>query len=260
MVLTNILGRGGFGSVRQEVDHNGQGFARKTLELTSYEDDNVELIRRFRREVEYQSRFNHKNIVSVINSNLDSVPPYFDMPLAACCLGQEPSRGFNFDLSVRINAFFNTLSGIGDIHQKGHTHRDIKPANILRYHDQEGNYFYAISDFGLIAPSSREKTSNITSTNVGMGTQNYMAPECFLNAKDATNLSDIYSLGVLLLWLFGEQSEFGFPFEERQSQCVFGDIIQKCTKRDIRERYQSVGEIENEMQFVLAKLPKGAEI
>lgn len=258
--MTNILGRGGFGCVRQEVDHHGQTFARKNLELTSDDNVNAERIRRFRREVEYQSRFIHQNIVRVISSNLDAMPPYFDMPLALCCLGQENSRGFNFDFSVKINAFLNILCGVGSIHQEGHTHRDIKPANILRYHDStSGGYFYSISDFGLITPSSREETSNITSTDVCMGTQNFMAPECFTNAKVATHLSDIYSLGVLLLWLFGEKSEIGYPFEERDSKCIFGDLIRKCTKRDIKERYKSVEEIENDMQAVLAKLSKGVK-
>lgn len=258
--MTKILGKGGFGCVRQEFDNNGLAIARKTLELTQYEEDNLELIRRFRREVEYQSKFNHQNIVTVLNSDLEAIPPYFDMPLAVCCLGQEAYYGFNYDFAVKIKAFFDVLSGVGFIHQYGHAHRDIKPANILRYHDPYGGYYYAVSDFGLIAPSSRDETSNITSTNVGMGTQNYMAPECYLNAKNATTLSDIYSLGVLLLWLFGEQSEFGFPFEERHSKCIFGDIIQKCTKREMGERYQSVIEIESEMQAVLAKLPKGSAL
>lgn len=258
--MTNILGRGSFGCVRKEVNDYGIIVARKTLVLTPYEDDNAELIRRFTREVKYQSKFCHPNIVYVISSNLEARPPYFDMPLAICCLGQEEKYGYNFDFSVRIKAFLDTLNGINTIHQDGKTHRDIKPANILRYHDKTSNYFYAVSDFGLIAPSSEDETSNITSTNIGLGTANYMAPECYLNAKDATNKSDIYSLGVLLLWLFGEKKEFGHPFEERQSECIFGNIIKKCTKRNISERYQSIDELEKDIQTIIEGLLEGNKI
>lgn len=258
--MTNILGKGTYGCVRKEINQRGEIIARKTLVLTPYEDEDIELIRRFTREVKYQSKFNHPNIVRIVDSNLEIVPPYFDMPLAVCHLGQEIKHNCLFDYNTKIKAFLDTLNAIGYIHNDGHTHRDIKPANILRFHDNFGGFFYSVSDFGLITPSNRDETSNITSTGITMGTQFFMAPECFIDAKKATNQSDIYSLGVLLLWLFGNESEFGLPFEERYSECIFGNIIQKCTKRKINERYESIAELENDIKAILAKLPKGARI
>ena len=72
-----LLGKGGFGFVVKFELEDGTLAAKKTLKLTQFEDDNIELKRRFKREVEYQQSFDHPNIVKIISADLAQTPPYF---------------------------------------------------------------------------------------------------------------------------------------------------------------------------------------
>ena len=242
---TNFLGKGGFGVVNRVRLPNGNFGAKKTLQLPDDQIQQTDLRRRFKREVEYQSSFDHPNIVGIINSDLDGDPPSFMMPLATCHLGNEDNAGLIFDFNTKQKAFLDVLNGLEVLHNQGHAHRDIKPGNILRFDNQDGSYQYAISDFGLISPSDRSSTTNITSTLGAIGTEVYMARECYLNGFSVANAqSDIYSLGVLLLFLFREDNEsLGVPYDERESSGAFGGIISKCTKREPKNRYESIAQL-----------------
>ncbi len=242
---TDYLGNGGFGVVDRVRLPNGLFVARKTLQLTGDQNQQNDLRRRFKREVEYQSSFKHPNIVGIINSDLDGQPPSFMMPLATCHLGNEGNVGLTFDFNTKVKAFLQVLDGLEVLHNQGYTHRDIKPGNILRFDNQDGSYQYAISDFGLISPSDRSNTTNITSTFGAIGTEVYMPRECYLYGFSVANAqSDIYSLGVLLLFLFKENNEtLGVPYDERESSSAFGGIISKCTKRDPENRYESIAQL-----------------
>lgn len=251
-----LLGKGGFGVVEIVQWKDGVLVARKTLQLTNNQDQDNDLKRRFKREVEYQRAFNHPNIVKILHTELNEDPPSFMMPLATCHLGGEKKAGLSFDFSTKVKAFLNTLAGLEELHNKGHVHRDIKPGNILRFENPDESYIYAISDFGLISPSDRSITTNITSTGDAFGTEIYMPRECYLfgfSVADAR--SDIYSLGVLLLFLFLEDDEtLGCPYDERSSKCAFGDIISKCTKREPDERYESIAELKAAFNKVVGGL------
>lgn len=251
-----LLGKGGFGFVVKFELEDGTFAAKKTLKLTQFEDDNIELKRRFKREVEYQQSFDHPNIVKIISADLAQTPPYFVMPLATCQLGKEAENGINLVYADKVNAFAHILKALQIIHQQGHVHRDIKPANILRFDHPNGSYHYAVSDFGLIAPSDRDDTTSITSTHAAMGTEFYMAPECFrFGMRSATEQSDIYSLGVLLLFLCKEDNDdLGYPYEQRFSSGIWGNIINKCTQRDPQDRYASVDGLEEDFNIVFANM------
>jgi serine/threonine protein kinase len=257
---TDFLGNGGFGVVDRVQLLDGTTVARKTLKLTNDEDRNNELKRRFKREVNYQSSFEHPNIVKILSSDLDGKVPWFIMPLATCHLGNESNVGVLFDINTKVTAFLNVLDALEVVHKQGHVHRDIKPGNVLRYDYLDGSYQYALSDFGLISPSDRSNTTNITSTLGAIGTEIYMPRECYLKGFSvATPQSDIYSLGVLLLFLFKESNEgLGVPYDERESSGLFGDIISKCTQRDPQNRYESISQLRDEFQLVLSGVKHGA--
>jgi len=238
MTEIRIIGQGGFGI----VENIGGNIARKKLLLDENEEVNTHLRRRFKREVEYQKMCNHPNVVTVLDSDLESSEPWFTMPLAVCFLGQERNHNIPIDDNQKIIISKMLMNGLTHIHSIGQIHRDIKPQNILRFHSADNSTFiYAISDFGLVANRDVENTTTLTSVTTIMGTQAYMSPECYLDARNASFQSDIYSLGVVLKFIF--DGEVGIPYSERTSSSLLNDIIRKCTKRNPNERYDSVTEL-----------------
>lgn len=79
----------------------------------------------------------------------------------------------------------DVCKAVGAVHAAGFVHRDIKAGNVMR---EEGGRIL-LMDFGLTHAQGTEGPSS--------GTPVYMAPELFAG-QGATNLTDIYALGVLL--------------------------------------------------------------
>jgi serine/threonine protein kinase len=84
---------------------------------------------------------------------------------------------------VRALAFAQTL---------GLTHRDLKPGNILHNEGTE----IKIADFGAAINKVSDRT---IITNVGSPA--YMAPELVTGAAQASHLTDIYALGVVMYYM-----------------------------------------------------------
>ena len=119
--------------------------------------------------------------------------------LADCSLADE----LRADRTLRGDPrrpLFDILAGLEAIYDRGYKHRDLKPTNVLKF-VSDGSVRYAISDFGLMSPAFGQ-TSTLTQSNMGGGTPLYRAPECAINFKRATNLSDIYSIGAILHDIF----------------------------------------------------------
>jgi non-specific serine/threonine protein kinase len=239
------LGQGGFGKVDLVFDSdssNNQIYAQKFFNSQQTQlYDNFR--RRFIREINVQSQFNHPNIVPVIDTNLTSHPPYFLMPVANSTLTEDMNQpGF-----IPNNALFDILQGLEEIHHKGYSHRDLKPDNILRFDDGNGTSTYAISDFGLI-DNGRDMTT-LTATGDAGGTPYYAAPELFQDLSRATHLCDIYSFGAILHDIYATSRRT--PGETLSAPGPIGNIISKCTQRLPMRRYQSISEIRQDLYSAL---------
>jgi len=77
-------------------------------------------------------------------------------------------------------------------HEHSIVHRDVKPSNILL--TEKGQPM--LSDFGIAKILESEQTAGLTTTGMGVGTPEYMAPEQWTG--QAGPLADLYSLGVVL--------------------------------------------------------------
>ncbi len=249
--IQSELGRGGFGIVELVVDTvTGREYARKALNAAGQPNiSKDDLVARFQREVRYQSQMNHPNVVGIVDSDLESDPPWFIMELADGSLADELSRDRTLG-GQPTQAIFDILAGLQAMHELGFKHRDLKPANVLRFTDADGSTRYAISDFGLMAPEAG-LTSTLTPSNMGGGTPLYRAPECAINFKRATTVSDIYSVGAILYDIFGG-GQVRIPHLELTLAGALGPIVEKCTKTNPRRRYQSIEKLREDLFEVLS--------
>lgn len=141
-------------------------------------------------------------------------------------------------------------------HAHGILHRDIKPANLLL--DRAGVVW--VTDFGL----AKTEDSDLTAHGDVVGTLRYIAPESFSGQTDER--SDLYSLGLTLYELLAGHPAFDAAERaEILQRIVDGDmpslqkcapgvpldlatIVKKATELRPDDRYQSAGELAEELR------------
>ncbi|MFV0400032.1 MAG: protein kinase domain-containing protein, partial [Oscillospiraceae bacterium] len=143
--------------------------------------------------------------------------------------------------SLSAGDIFNFMLGLTDILTYLHSqvppviHRDIKPQNIIV--GKDGSIH--LIDFGIARVHKEERTHD---TSVVL-TLDYASPEQY-GFEQTTPLSDIYSLGVVMLFMATEHtSRSGL-----ESQIVnnrLRNLIEHCIAFNPKSRFQSVTELRN---------------
>lgn len=245
VTFVDKIGPGGFGIVDKVKDEKGVEYARKTFQINNpgFPKKLVENARqRFKREAKFQKAISHKNIVPVLHEELEEDPPFYIMPLAVCSLqdDMEVDKTLNGKF---MDAIIDIIAGLEELHSVEIKHRDLKPANVLRFEDNDNpdrKFYYAISDFGLMAVS-QTKISSLTQTGMRMGSDYYTAPEIVKELKDATPQSDIYSLGCILHDFVGTEARI--PCDEIREKGDFAAILLSCTRKEPSRRFKSVSAV-----------------
>lgn len=111
-------------------------------------------------------------------------------------------------------------------------HRDIKPSNIMM--DKAGKIY--VIDFN----ASKEVHENTSEDTVLYGTQYFGAPEQLLGYGVSTPATDVFGLGATLNYLMT-----GMYVTQMVVPGKIHDVIEKSTKIDWHDRYQSIEEMEN---------------
>jgi len=122
------------------------------------------------------------------------------------------------------------------LHGRGIVHRDIKPENIMISNEGE----VKLVDFDI----SRIKGNEGGKDTVILGTTGFAAPEQFgISETDAR--SDIYAIGILInVMLTGEHPA------KVLCKGKWRRIVNKCTKINPDERYQTVEEMIKAMKYI----------
>ncbi|CAD8117221.1 unnamed protein product [Paramecium sonneborni] len=159
-------------------------------------------IKQMQKEVQLLKSLNHPNIVKYLDSCIlsHSMNQYHQEKLGYICmelglfnLDDLKEAGYVFDNTL----IDQTLNALAYLQKKNIAHCDIKPANILVM--ALNPICYKICDVG----SSKCQSSVLIDS---VGTYKYMSPEMFQGNAKNYYLSDVFSLGLLFLYIYKNYS------------------------------------------------------
>jgi serine/threonine-protein kinase len=199
--LDDRLGQGGMGIVYRAWDTVLERVVALKMVLSDEEGAlEPEVRERFLREARAAAHLTHRNIVTIYDLGEHEGRPYFAMEfLEGEDLQRRLSRQEKTSVWRKIDIAIEMCQGMEFAHAHGVIHRDLKPANI--YITSTGGV--KVLDFGL----ARLLSSQMTRSNMLMGTLNYLSPEQ-VRGERADQQSDIFSIGVVLYELFGGRRAF----------------------------------------------------
>ena len=206
--LIAFLGRGSFGAVYLGEHREDKSLAAvKILDLRPTDIDEMrQFMERFINEELRAARFNHPNIVRILDFGMKHGNPFLIMEYASNGTLRERHPGNTPLPLTTVVAYIKQLAlALQYVHDRKKVHRDVKPENILVGADGE----ILLSDFGIATIAHSPATAK---TQESIGTVPYMAPEQ-LDGKPCA-ASDQYALGIIAYeWLCGERPFNGTRLE-----------------------------------------------
>lgn len=187
--LLGTLGTGGMGSVFRAYSNEMKAeVALKVLHPQHVSSQ--EMVRRFYREFDIQSRLNHPGFVRVFEKGEGSLPWFSMQILKGDALDVILEARGRLDMRTAFHVFRKAGEAMAYAHGKGVMHRDLKPGNLMVTDSNE----VLILDMGL---ARWENASVLTSDGKILGTIRYMSPEQITGNEVGTR-SDIFSMMVIL--------------------------------------------------------------
>jgi serine/threonine protein kinase/tetratricopeptide (TPR) repeat protein len=197
--ITERLGQGGMGTVYKAFDPLLTRVVAVKV-ISAQLDSQPEQRERFFREARAAAQLSHRNIVTIFDLGEQDGVPFLAMQyLEGRDLEQRMREAEGMLLSRKLEVALMVCEGLAHAHACGVIHRDVKPANIFLTDDGQAK----ILDFGL----ARLVTSELTRSNMMVGTVNYMAPEQ-LRGEKSDHRADIFSFGVVLYELICGKKPF----------------------------------------------------
>jgi tRNA A-37 threonylcarbamoyl transferase component Bud32 len=261
--LIQEVGRGPASAVYKALDLKlGRIVALKALLPDRHSSQEIHAQReKLSREARTAAKLTHPGIVAVYDTAEDTLGnPYIVMEYVD---GETLSQALHrrhleepMSLAERLELAIQIARTLDYAHRAGVIHRDIKPSNVLL--TSEGNA--KIADFGIAMHLGGDSPEG----DKLPGTPAFVAPE-LLHGAPAKAASDIFSLGVLMYWMFtGEMPFTGNSVTEIVHQVTYADpiparrvnwalpeeldgILLRCLHKSPADRYSSAGELAAEL-------------
>src|SRR6266480_3756197 len=280
--LSERIGTGGMGEVYLATDITAGRKAALKLLPARFTGD-ADRLKRFEREARAVVGLNHPNILTVYEIGEDHSIHYIASELIEGeTLRQRLEHG-PMQLREAVDVAIQVASALVAAHETGIVHRDIKPENIMLRPDG----YVKVLDFGIAKlaeqelplTTPRDEALSLVETNLGsiMGTVRYMSPEQACGAQ-VDKSTDIWSLGVVLYEMVTGHAPFTGDTPKEVMSAVLEkepaplthyvahlpaelqQIVSKALCKDRTERYQSAGEVLQELKNLRRKLESKAEL
>jgi serine/threonine protein kinase len=280
--VLDFLGEGGMGGV-YKVEHSqlNKILALKILKTNQLSEA---VWQRFRNEAKAIARLEHRNIVKIYDMNqTDSGRPYYTMDfLIGESLAEHLNGNKSLSLSQALHIFRQVCSGLAYAHSRGIIHRDIKPANIMLLGNASAEQLQVkIVDFGIakLLDDDGHTIQGVTRPGEVFGSPLYMSPEQCTGSK-LDGRSDMYSVAVTMFKALTGNTPFrgrtaiettmmhqsdappllNSVSPDLQYPTKLERIIDKMLSKLPEERYQSLAEVENELQKIQIKIGKASPV
>jgi serine/threonine protein kinase/Flp pilus assembly protein TadD len=273
------LGEGGMGVVYCARDLKLDRLVALKI-LTPEQMANPRRRHRFAREAKAASALNHPNIVTIYEiETVDSVD-YIAMEYIRGETLRELVPSAGMELYLALDYASQTASALAAAHAAGIVHRDVKPANIMV--NKSG--LVKLLDFGIALIEEPEVDPNATTSTMAfltrpgtvVGTLAYMSPE-HAQGGGVGPRSDIFSLGVVLYQMltgtlpFQAASQVRLLYEIVHTPApalsrmrpelppALGQVLDKALEKDPEQRYQSAGELLQDLKEIFRQLETGIQ-
>ncbi|HEX5062113.1 MAG TPA: protein kinase [Kofleriaceae bacterium] len=272
--ILRTLGAGGMGTVYLgEHLLLGRRAAIKTLlpALSSHR----EIVDRFFNEARAISAISDPGVVQVFDFgyHVDGTAYIVMELLEGESLAARLTRLGTLPLVEALRLARQLSSSLDAAHRRDVVHRDLKPGNVFVIRDSEvqGGERAKILDFGICKLGDPEHPMT-TQTGAMLGTPVYMSPEQCRGAGDVDHRSDIYSLGCVLFHMLTGRPPFdcegGGEYiashlkEEPPAPTTIAPelppaidaLMALCLAKDPDRRFQSMAELQQAIELVLAQI------
>jgi serine/threonine-protein kinase len=225
---------------------------------------------RFLREIRITAQLQHPHIVSLLDSGEARNLLYAVMPFVEGeSLRDRLMASSRLSTTEAVRIAGEVADALDYAHRRGVVHRDIKPENIL-----VSNGHAVVADFGIARAIGLAGGATLTGVGFPIGTAAYMSPEQATAASPVDGRSDIYSLGCVLYEMLAGRMAFSGPsLKSVLTQHLTTDpplvhisrpdvpqniiaIVRRCLMKQPEERYQTAGELAEDLRGALSDLPR----
>ncbi|KAJ5170295.1 uncharacterized protein N7500_003078 [Penicillium coprophilum] len=197
-----------------QADHSdipGKRIVVKVIKsISTNENHTIQALESWARESEIHSSLgSHSAILSMLGSDARFQSIYTEHidAQSLVCFRQPGNDSFTGSTSDAQRILGDMASALDFLHSSKIVHNDIKPANIL-YSPARGG---VLIDFGRSFTAGRPTATG--------GSPWYLAPEFMFNWRTRGPPSDLWALGVVMLWLLGR-----IPLPEKTTSWLIADI------------------------------------
>ncbi|MDD9972251.1 MAG: serine/threonine-protein kinase [Myxococcales bacterium] len=218
---------------------------------------------RFEREAQTVARLRHGGLLEIYDYSGEDSPVSFIATelLTGPTLKSYSDEHPNIPAELAACMVLQVAEALSAAHEAGVIHRDVKPENVMFHHGH-----VKLTDFGI---AQLVDVQGMTTTGQVLGSPGHMAPEQ-IEGKECTVQSDLFSLGtVLYLLAVGElpfsgpntphvlkrivEGKYQDPLQIRSSiGAPLQRIIWRCLATDVSKRYQSAGELAEDLGRFIA--------